>query len=111
MEDASPKLRKNASRQGEEINKVNLGEKKIMLFSNSSTARGRSMSLSDASNIITTPRRVRKIKQGKKKFDIAASPGQRKLTDMLKKVVGCDRDDTDGPRDTDKEQVMSGTKV
>ena len=69
------------------------------------------MSLSDASNIITTPRRVRKIKQGKKEFDIVASPGQRKLTDMLKKVVGGDRDDTDGPRDTDKEQVMSGTKV
>ena len=30
---------------------------------------------------------------------------------MLKKVVGVDRDETDGSRDADKEQVMSGTKV
>ena len=93
------------------MNEVNLGKRKSMLFSNSSTTSGRSMSLSDASNIITTPRRVRKIKQGKKKFDIVASPGQRKLTDMFKKVVGVDMDEIDGPRDTDKEQVMSETKV
>ena len=108
MGDASPKLKENATRQGEKMTEMNLGKKKIMLFPNSSTMRGRSMSLSDASNIITTPRRVRKIKQGKKKLDIVASPGQRKLTDMLKKVV---RDETDGPRDADKEQVMSRTKM